>query len=222
MWILATRSRIYNCKRFINQWIETQSSSSVYVRMDFCDPYLDELKKLNWPKEFEIVVGSRVRLSGASNEMFQSYPNEPWYGLLADDLVFKDKHWDQLLISAAGTSDISHAPDPTAILSNKYSISHPCIGGDLIRFVGWMACPATQHYFDPFWTSIYYQNKRNKIVENITFEHHHPAYKLAEMDQVYKDSESIKFKDLANLNIWMKEHFNSLYERMNNHFKWDH
>ena len=76
MWILATRTRIESCQRFIQGWIESQASTPVYVRLDECDPFLEALKLLPWPKEFSINVGPRQGLRAAMEEMFYQHPNK--------------------------------------------------------------------------------------------------------------------------------------------------
>ncbi len=56
MWILPTRSRPDNCKRFLNAYLETNASTPVYVRLDECDPSLKELISLSWPDNFQILI----------------------------------------------------------------------------------------------------------------------------------------------------------------------
>ena len=124
MWVLATRSRPDNCLRFIRSWADTQASSPVYVRLDDNDPCIDVLKQLPWPTEFQICVGPRRGLARAINELYEQFPNEPWYGLLADDLKPQTVGWDQsigVLQAAAASARLQHVPT-----SRLASVCKPC------------------------------------------------------------------------------------------------
>ena len=94
MWILPTRSRPDNCQRLVKHWKETNSSTPVLVRLDHFDPFLKELLKIDWPDTFIISVGEREGVAKATNEVFLKYPNEPWYGFLADDFIPRTEFWD--------------------------------------------------------------------------------------------------------------------------------
>jgi hypothetical protein len=77
------------------------------------------------------------------NELFEKYPDEEFYGLLADDLIPHTSEWDQRLIEAAGRNKISQANDLT---KNPKHCMHPCVGGDLVRAAGFFASPTCIHY----------------------------------------------------------------------------
>ena len=46
MWLLASRGRPQNFQRFVDSWIKTNASTPVYVRLDDCDPTLNEYNKI--------------------------------------------------------------------------------------------------------------------------------------------------------------------------------
>ena len=218
MWILATRSRVNNCKRFIKAWKETQSSTSVYVRLDECDPELELMKALPWPIEFNVVVGLRARIGQAMQEMFNTYPNEPWYGLLADDAIPRTKNWDRRLVESAGLTSISYADE---VWEKKARICHPCVGGDLVRFVGFFGLPVVKHWgTDTVWERIHHECGLNNKQEDVILEHAHFSFNQASLDRTYEESQALKSEDRAAYRQWMEENFEPLKTRLRKHFGW--
>lgn len=212
MWILAARSRPANCQRFIEAWQATKSSTPVYVRLDDCDPALNELLKLAWPEEFTIVVGPREGLRAAMQEMFVKNPNEPWYGLLADDLVPQTPYWDQQLIEQAGLCAISYPND----LGGKPKLpTHPVVGGNLARAVGWFGFPHAQHLFvDTAWRVIGERLKCLHRMEDVVAEHVHPFWNKSESDQVYAESVKRSAGDRERFNTWVENEVPGLIDRL--------
>lgn len=203
MWIFATRSRPDNCKRFINAWIETNASTPVYVRIDDDDPFLENLKNLPWPKEFKIVVGKREGLRAAMQEMYIKNPNELWYGLLADDLVPRTKHWDIMLSKKASNTNISYPND----LGGKPKLpTHPVVGGDLTRALGWFGFPVVQHlYVDTVYKFLGNELGNLYRMDDVIVEHVHPFWKKTSSDQTYFDNQKRAARDKENYNNWIKD-----------------
>lgn len=218
MWIFATRNRLQNCERFIRAWNETQASSDVYVRIDQDDPSLDQLQRLPWPSTFQVQVGPRVRMGQAMQEMFTRYPNEPWYGILADDVVPKTLHWDQLLIEAAGTNKISCANE---VHEKAIRICHPCVGGDLVRLVGCFAIPTVRHFgTDTLWESIHHCCDLNNKLVHVVLEHVHFNFGQSDFDQTYAESQAIRREDKIAYKTWMNENFDQILEKLHKAYGW--
>ena len=215
MWVFATRSRFSNCARFLESWIKTSASSPVYVRMDEDDPELDRLLKLPWPPEFELVVGPQARIGQAMNEMFNKYPNEPWYGIMADDQVPKTGRWDQRLIEAAMPDQISYADD---VYEKRTRICHPCIGGDLVRTVGFFSVPTVRHFgTDTFWEQLHHSCGKNGRLHDVVVEHAHVNFNQAPNDATYIRSQTIRQQDKFAFKAYMNEHFETIMSRIEAH-----
>lgn len=201
MWIFATRNRPENCKRFIDAWIKTKASTPVYVRIDDDDSTLDELTSLSWPKDFKIVVGKREGLRAAMQELYLENPNEPWYGLLADDLVPQTENWDILLAERAGNKNISYPND----LGGKPKLpTHPVVGGDLTRALGWFGFPVVQHlYVDTVYQ--YIGNQLNNLyrMEDVIVEHVHPFWNKTDSDKIYSENKQRAARDKENYLNWV-------------------
>lgn len=212
MWIFATRSRLENCKRFIENWEKTKASTKVYLRLDNCDPYLDQLTKLNWPNHFEIIIGPREGLRAALNEGFNKYPNENWYGLLADDLVPQTFEWDNLLVKKAGQKEISYPND----LGGKPKLpTHPVVGGDLVRAVGWFGLPSSKHlYLDTAWKTIGEHLKCLHRMPDVVVEHVHPFWNKTNSDLIYKENKIRSVNDKENYFNWVETEVPSLISKL--------
>jgi hypothetical protein len=214
MWVLPTRSRLDNCIRFIENWKSSNSNSDVYVRLDKCDPHLETLINLDWPKNFTIGVGERQGVAKAVNELYLKYPNELWYGFIADDFSPKTPNWDQRLILAAGNSKISY---PNDCMGEK--VQHIptlfCVGGDLVREIGWFGLPDVHHFYvDTVWRFI--GDHLNNIfrLEDVIVEHLHYSAGKSEFDEVYATSSSQYKSDKAKYNNWCKLKGTVLVERL--------
>jgi len=219
MWVFATRSRVANCRRFIESWSTTSASSPVYVRMDDDDPDLKAVLKLPWPKEFELVVGPSARVGPAMNEMFNKYPSEPWYGILADDQVPRTQYWDQQLIAAAVPDQISYADD---VYEKRTRICHPCVGGDLVRTVGFFSIPTVKHFgTDTFWEQLHHCCNKNGRLTDVVVEHAHVNFAQSSLDATYQRSQSIRREDKIAFKEYMNQHFETIMRRIErNHPTW--
>lgn len=212
MWILPTRSRPDSCKRFIKSWIDTSSSTPVIVRLDECDPQLDEMKSLYWPDEFTLSVGKREGVTKAVNDFFLKYDNEPWYGFLADDFLPQTKHWDKLLVEAAGNKFISYPND----MSYREDLpTMPCVGGDLVRSIGFFGFPKAYHYYvDTIYQFIGSHLNNVKRLDNVVVEHLHYEFNKSSIDIVYQESNE-KFKqDKAIWKQWINTEGIELINRL--------
>ena len=212
MWILATRTRVNNCKRFITGWVDSQASTPVYVRLDECDPDLDELIALPWPEQFTVHVGPRQGLRAAMEEMFQTHPTQAWYGILADDLVPQTPQWDQLLVERAGSGSISYPND----LGRKTKLpTHPCVGGDLVRAQGWFGLPVVRHYcVDSVYRYIGDELRIKHRLDDVIVEHRHYSEDKTERDGLYKETSRFKGSDDEAYTAWLQDQGPDLIRRL--------
>lgn len=212
MWILATRNRVENCRRFIVGWNQSQASTPVYVRIDDCDPVVQELLSLPWPATFSIHVGPRQGLCAAMQEMFHAHPAEPWYGILADDLVPHTLKWDQWLVERAGSGAISYPND----LGRKTKLpTHPCVGGDLVRAQGWFGLPVVHHYcVDSVYRYIGEQLGVKYRLDDVIVEHVHYSEKKSQRDHLYKETSRFKQSDDEAFQTWLQDQGPELIARL--------
>ena len=122
-----------------------------------------------WRIEF---MDRNLGLCGALNWAFENFPNEPWYGLIGDDMVPKTPGWDQLMLSALTPTGMVSSNDNWQAESGRLTVY--MVGGDLLRALGYWMPPGLWHcYSDDFWEAIgnHFQNwtfLKDVIVETIS------------------------------------------------------
>jgi hypothetical protein len=213
MWLFASRGRPQSYQRFIDAWVKTKGSTPVYVRLDECDSTIEEYKKIVPPKEFMIVIGKRARLGAAMTEIYEKYPNESFYGLLADDLIPRTEYWDSKMINAAGSKCFSQANDLT---DKPLNCCHPCIGGDLVRAAGFFGFPhATHYYLEVVWKELKKKDGRFlKYLPDVIVENAHYKFNKATFDATYKDAQSVKSTDKKIWVEWKENKFDNFYSEL--------
>jgi hypothetical protein len=218
MWVLPTRSRVKNCQRLIEAFASTKTNSAVYVRLDDNDPELEQMASLPWPNYCEIVIGPQVRMRAAMEEMLSQYPGEAWYGILADDAIPKTQNWDQRLIQAASPASISYADE---VWEKKNRICFPCVGGDLVRYVGFFGLPGVEHWgTDTIWERLHHECRLDNKQADVVLEHAHFNFGQAELDTTYEGTQQLKKQDKRAYRAWMDNHFESLKHNVAEHFRW--
>jgi hypothetical protein len=179
----------------------TNATARVWVRLDEDDPKLAEYQALSYPEHWIVEIGPTPdrRCVGAVDEMFQKYPNEKFYGLLGDDLLPRTDRWDVHLAKAAGTSRLAFGDDGH---NHANLATHPVVGGDLVRAIGWLVLPGVQHSFvDRALHEIAIGADRVQYMPGVVTEHLHPIAGKSKMDETYRFSESYD-ADKAVFSAW--------------------
>lgn len=194
MIILPSRGRPHLVKRFIEAYVVTKARCQVILRLDEDDPLLPEYKLMLGhlhamsdayvPASWLIIIGPRAKPKAACAWLFERYPHEPWYSLFGDDVIPQTPHWDQRLAEACGTRRVSHGDD----LANPGHATHPFVGGDLVRAVGWFAFPPIIHwYLDTAWEWLGRSTDRLVYLPDVVTAHLHPDFGTAPEDQTYRE-----------------------------------
>ncbi len=196
MFSLPTRGRPHNLRRFLAAYEDTRATAPMWLRLDRDDPALAEYDAITLPDHWLKTVGPRLenRCNGCVAEMYATFPDEPVYGLMADDLIPRTDRWDAHLIEAAGSSRLAYGDD------GKWGAelaTHPVIGGDLARAIGWLVLPTVLHSFvDTALFVIASRAKRLAYLPEVKLEHMHPLANdehgrpKAEMDDTYRFRET--------------------------------
>ncbi len=192
MWILPSRGRPQNITRLLKAYKETGATTLVHLRLDDDDPMLPAYE-LCWNYE----IGPRLPLSALYNDVYSKFPNLPWYGFIADDVVPLTLGWDQKLIDAAG-SDGMAVP---AGAQHEGISPHFVLGGDLVRSVGWLALPGLDRiYIDTVWFDIALKRDGYQFIPEVVLEHRHFSNGKALYDKTYRKHH--KAEDRAVYDRW--------------------
>ncbi len=201
MWFLPSRGRPSSVIRFFRAWQETEADSEgvLWIDDDEIDEYAAVIGAL--PEKWVVISAPHTdSLGDIINRFFEMFPQEPWYGLIADDLLPRTPHWDRRMIDAAGKDGLSYGDD--GINGARHS-SHPCVGGDRVREIGWLSLPGLKR--------IYIDNalmedakKRGKItyLPDVHTEHLHFSNGKSPMDETYRKTHNQQDKEI--FEAWLK------------------
>ena len=84
----------------------------------------------------------RKYLGPKLNALLRSFPDEPWYGIVNDDMQPVTPGWDIDLPKAAGPWGIAYADD-----CYHGRIGASVLGGELVRALGWLAPQGVDHFY---------------------------------------------------------------------------
>lgn len=186
MFILPSRSRPDSLRRFLDAYKRTDASSSICVILDRDDPLLEDYLTIDYPSNWQILYMDKDvwGLSGRINQAFDMFGYESYYGLLGDDALPRTGGWDRELRESAGRSRIAY---PNDLLRKGELCTHPVIGGDLVRRVGWLALPDVKAlYIDTAWMYLGRLAGLLTYHPNVIVEHLHWSADKAPMDATYR------------------------------------
>jgi len=137
MWLLPSRGRPQLIARVFSKTVTTEPGV-VGIDEDEVDLYSD----VALPRRWIFHVCPRLYLGPKLNYLVGQFPGRPWYGNINDDMLPETQGWDGLLPQAAGRRGIAWADDG---LNRRLGAA--AYGGELIRDLGWLACPALKHFY---------------------------------------------------------------------------
>lgn len=210
---LPSRGRPDKLARFLDGYTTTGATAPVRLRLDADDPDLDSYHQIILPENWLKVV--RPRVPGGANtahaEMFAEFPNLGWYGLLADDVIPRTDGWDKALIEACTPDKLAYADDG---FQGANLATHPVMGGDLVRAIGWICCPAVGHnYADTCLHLIAKYAGRAVYLSDVKVEHMHPLANKGTQDATYRYAQDF-VKDTQSFYKWRGMSLRPIVERL--------
>lgn len=210
MIILPSIYRVENVKRFVKCYKDTGATLQVFIVLDMnnADPYLE----VQIPSTIRMVkVTTGTRIGDIFNRIFQIYPKEDFYGIMADDVIPSTYRWDILLKEACMPDKIVWGYDGG---HDETLPRHPFIGGDLARKLGFLSVPGVKHwYVDNGWRDIAQGLDCGRYMPEIRMKHMHYIYGLAQKDRTYSDQPNVR-ADEATYNLWKEKDLPGILEKL--------
>lgn len=185
MWIFTSKGRPDLIQRTIRSYA-WGGESQVILALCAGDPRLGEYVSQQWPAGWVIVP---VPMSGNGptyNEILRMYPDEPNYGFLADDTLLDTPGMLRDLEVAAGDWNVAYANDQH---HGPAIPTMPCIGGELVRAVGYLGPPNIPHWgLDCCWYDIGRKTDGLAYRPDLIYTHLNPCFNTAPDDKTYSDA----------------------------------
>lgn len=160
MWIIPSRGRPERLAMLLAAMTKHGATETGIIWLNEDDPSIHEYHGIQYPEKWSFrycepgVRGCAEKLRRA----FAEFPNEPWYGFMADDIGIETDGFEQTLIAAAGLWGIASGNDMARARENVMEgrlNGASVFGGDLLRALGyWVPLDFMQLYIDDVWEAI--------------------------------------------------------------------
>lgn len=212
MWFLPTLDRPAFLKETLWHMIGTGVSTPgvVLVNGSARETYADVDLPPGWTMVF---LPRNLGLCGALNWAFEKFPNEPWYGLIGDDMVPKTPGWDARMLERITPTSMVSSNDNWQAESGRLTVY--MVGGDILRTLGYWYPPGMWHcYSDDFWEMIgndfgIWTFLKDVIVETIS-----PFKSDVRQDDTTVVAYSRMGKDRKVFEEWKRVHKHHVYEKL--------
>jgi hypothetical protein len=203
MWFFPTRGRAHLAQRLFDAGRFTTRGAML----------LDEDDAMSYtgvamPGGWQSVVLPRMSSSARLNEAFRLFPDEPWYGVVSDDVLPMTEGWDAELVRRAGSAWVAWAND-----NFKRRAVTVVLAGHLVRRLGWVCCPAVKHFYgDDAWELIA-EHVGGGLQDDIVVSHEHWQTGRMPKDQTYLDRPK-SADDRAAYAQWLAVEWPAVRERL--------
>lgn len=160
MWIIPSKGRPNRLASLLSAMVKHGSTAPGIVWCNEDDPSRPEYDAIDLPQGWSIVF-CEPGVKGCAEKLrraFSVYPDEPWYGFIADDIGIETDGFERQLIAAAGSWGIANGNDLARaredVMEGRINGAE-VFGGDLLRALGyWVPDGFEQLYIDDVWETI--------------------------------------------------------------------
>lgn len=189
MWLLPSRGRPTECQQALDAFAKYGSAPGVLYVHETHAEYVDIRLPDGWIKH----EGHDAQ-AAQMQWLFNTYPDEKWYGWIADDNRPKTPEFDRHLIDEAGDWHFvycnggRHKTPAEAPAKPPATIPSAMMwGGELVRHVGWWAPPWIKHAtIDEHWKYMMMRSGLARYRHDVVIEHLHWRSGLRPQDSTDK------------------------------------
>ena len=182
MWILTSMGRPDRIRVMCESY-QWRNESAVMLTLSKNDERIGEYLSQRWPDNWHVEVLPILGNGPLYNEMFRRYQNEKFFGFLADDITLDVPGMLAELEREAGSENVAYANDQH---HGEAICTMPCIGGDLVRRVGYLAPRNMIHWgVDCIWHEIGRKLGCLRYRPDLTYSHLHPLFGTGKWDKTY-------------------------------------
>lgn len=189
MWILTSLGRPDRIRAVVDSYL--WGAEKVILALWDKDERLPEYLAQRWPEGWSIETVPMRGNGPTYNEILKRHPNERCYGFLADDAVLDVQGMLRLLEVEAGDWNVAYANDKHW---GENLPTMPCIGGDLVRAVGYLSPEALMHWaIDNAWGELGKRLDALRYRADLTYTHLNPIWGTAPDDRTYRRARELSF-----------------------------
>jgi hypothetical protein len=226
MWLVPSRKRPHNLKRFFAALQETRTSTVGYVLVnesEFEDAtWRAEYLRLAPPPNWSFVLTRGDSQGDKLREVEDLYRRADWIGLLGDDQVPLTSEWDRkLLARVLGWNLVSCYDDNWQINERGGRIAGTILwSGDLYRAIGYLFPPGMHHvYIDDYLEELGQLSGcwsfAEQAVADVVIAHLHYTRKMSDYDETYKRAyETYGDSDNSTWQQWRANELGAAVERV--------
>lgn len=210
MIILPTIYRPESLRRFVDSYQKTDATLPVYVILDSMDAF--HYQSVVLPSNFKrCTVPPGFKLGEIFNLVFKNFPDEDFYGMVADDVVPETNRWDLILREACLPDKIAWGYDS---IQNEHLPVHPFIGGNLVRRLGYWSAPGIRHWFvDNAWKDIADALECGVYMPEVRMVHKHYMNGAAQRDRTYESQPDPRADEIA-YRMWKENEFPGIMRKL--------
>ena len=209
MIILPTLRRPHLLQKFIAAYKQTDGTLPIHVSIDAAD---DSYNGVQLPSHWKrVTVPAGTCLGGIYKLVTDAYPNCEFYAMIGDDVIPETMHWDIALKENCLPDKIAWGAD--SIQDDKLP-THPFIGGELVRKLGWFAAPPMKQFFvDNVWKHLADTLGCGVYLPDVKMKHCHYLNGERPRDRT-DDCQPAMGDDQRLYHIFMQEDFPKIIERL--------
>lgn len=226
-WLLPSRRRPHNLRRFFTAFaaMQSQSPGLVFVQRDEYAELKSQYESLMLPKAWQMVLTDGDSQGDKLREQQSLFHNAAWVGLIGDDQEPVTIEWDRLLVSRLnGWNLVTCLDDWVVNKSTKWGQPNRMAGtllfsGDLYRAIGYIFPPKIHHvYLDDIFEELATRVDFWEICRDVMILHHHAQRDPARADSTdalaYGNNNSFCQIDLGPWQDWRTGDINGCVARI--------